>query len=719
MRFHRKTLWIWWLSYMAVVLVCVFAMLALYRHTSDTVQQSLESASRERAQNFAQLMDGVMNEIQIAANSIQLDSHMSALSSTRAARKTPETIDHIRCLQQEMLKQINTREHVEAIFLWFPQSDMLLTNIANWRAQHCAFGIDDFGLTMEELRTLGESANHSQYVQLQPDNLLYLRRINDHDGYKLLGIQVSTDTVLPEDAGFLQTDILLLQLDQGTVVWHGDESRWPGLTAQVYESDTSVLSLYQRTDQPLAGVRQIYTTGGYEIAYLMPQHDMYSPLSALRIACGLCCLALMLLGAGMALLFVRLQYRPIRRVADLVLSRAQETAEENVFQVIEQQVNTYLQELDQKDDLLRAARKRDQQHVLSHLITGWGADDPSAWLEAQDIHLAAYHYVLVCSLDSAALPQEEVSVSIRAALGTLQQQLRGLGLLYTLYFPRETMFLLDAGQTALNQLQETLRTFTETAQTTLQLSTAIGISRPQPGVPGLQLAAREAETALYAAVQQRQPVLAFDSIQQNANVDRMFFNRLSAIYDLTQNGNYQSALDLAEELAQQPGFGTLQAIALAINSAAKSVRLETPEQEAALRQILELPAALSRPEDLQEYAGRVFGQLAVSTAPAHSGQEAEVLEYLQKNYTDPQLSVAEMARQLSLSQSTLSRITMRTVGLTPLDYIQHLRMERAKELLQRGASVSEAAEQVGCTNTAALRRIFKKFENTTPANYAT
>ena len=168
----------------------------------------------------------------------------------------------------------------------------------------------------------------------------------------------------------------------------------------------------------------------------------------------------------------------------------------------------------------------------------------------------------------------------------------------------------------------------------------------------------------------------------------------------------------------QAGSTSIGAIVLAINSAALSVRLETPAQEAALRAVVELPATLHSPADLQEYAGRVLGQLAVSTAPERSEQEEAVLAHMQRVFCDPQMSVAELARQLDLSQSTLARITARTVGLTPLDYLQKLRVDRAKELLQSGMTVASAAEQVGCTNAAALRRIFKKFENATPAAFA-
>jgi len=715
MRVHRKTLWIWWLSYMAVALICIVAMVALYGRTINSLQSSLESNSRERAQSFAQRVDTVFTEIQSAANSIQLSSHMTALSPTRAGLKTPETVDHIRCLQQEMLTQISEKEHVESIFIWFPQSNMLLTDRANWRDEHCAFGIDHFDVTMEDLTALSDQLDTSTTAQLPNGDLLYLRKLNSRDGFRLIGIRSSSAGMLPKNSGYLQSDILLLQLDQGHLIWHNEADQWPDLASQVFSSDSSVLTLYTDHENPLAGMRGIYTKAGYEVAFVTPQSELYAPLTALRTVFIVLCAALLLLGAVMAFVFVRHQYRPIRRVADLVLSRTQETVDADVFTAIETHVNTYIKELEQKDKLLQAAEQRDQQHVLYHLITGWSVEFSSEFMQSRNISLADSHHALVCTLrPNASISQQESTVSIQAALGALQQHLYDFGLLHTLKFPQETMFLLDADLVSASDLFDTLKELAAAMEASLSLAMHIGISRPQPGIPGLQVAAREAEAALFSAIKAKQYVQWFD---QNAGVDRLFFSRLSAIYDLTQNGNYQGALDLAETLSEQSGFGTLQAIALAINSAAMTVRLETPEQEEALRRIIELPSQLTRPEELREYAGRVFGQLAVSTTPEHSKQEDQVLYFLHQNFSDPQLSVSEIARRLSVSQSTLSRITMRIANLTPLDYIQRLRMEKAKELLKQGMSVSQAAEEVGCTNAAALRRIFKKFENTTPADY--
>lgn len=716
-RFHRKTIWIWWLSYMAVVLTCLCAMLALYSRTANTVQQSLQSTSRERAQSFAQLADRAMDEMQSAANSVQLDSHMAALSPSQAGQKTPETIEHIRCLQQTMLTQISERDTLLAAFVWFPQADMLLSTIANWRGELCARGMEDFGLSPDELSGWAGTEETEHWLPTSSGGLLYLRRINSRDGYRVIGILADTARILPEDIGFLETDLLLLQLDQGALVWHGDESRWPGLAEQVFAAERDILTLYPDSDAALAGVRGVYTRSGYEIACLTPQAALYGPLAALRWMYAILCAVFLLVGVAMAYLFSRLQYRPVRRVADLVLSRAEGTVEADVFRSIEHRIRDYLQELEQKNALLRTASQREEQHMLMHLITGWGTGLSPRFLQDNQIRLAQSHYAMICNLQTRHMPQGESSLSIQAALSALQQLLQEHGLLHTLHLPEETLFLLDAERTDALRLTEPLEELATALEDSLHTVVRIGLSRPQPGVSGLPLAAQEAMAALYTAVREDRCLRQFQPLDPAASVDRLFFSRLAVIYDLTQSGNYQGALDLAEELSRQPGFGALQSVALAINSAAMTVRLETPEQEAALRELLEPPGRLSRPEELQEYAGRIFGQLAVSRPPEHSAQEEQVLQYFQQNFADPQLSVAEIARQLSLSQSTLSRLTMRLVSLTPLDYIQQLRMERAKELLRQGCSVSEAAEQVGCTNAAALRRIFRKFEDSTPAHY--
>ena len=82
-----------------------------------------------------------MDEIQSAANAIQLDAHMTALSPVRASLKTPEMIEHVLILQKNILEQIETKQYISGMFVWIPRAEMLLTNIANWRGDHCTWAL--------------------------------------------------------------------------------------------------------------------------------------------------------------------------------------------------------------------------------------------------------------------------------------------------------------------------------------------------------------------------------------------------------------------------------------------------------------------------------------------------------------------------------------------------------------------------------------------------
>ena len=57
-------------------------------------------------------------------------------------------------------------------------------------------------------------------------------------------------------------------------------------------------------------------------------------------------------------------------------------------------------------------------------------------------------------------------------------------------------------------------------------------------------------------------------------------------------------------------------------------------------------------------------------------------------------------------------------GYPPLQYINKLRIERAKQLLaDAGLSVSECAETLGFTDVNYFSRLFRKFTGVSPSKY--
>lgn len=92
--------------------------------------------------------------------------------------------------------------------------------------------------------------------------------------------------------------------------------------------------------------------------------------------------------------------------------------------------------------------------------------------------------------------------------------------------------------------------------------------------------------------------------------------------------------------------------------------------------------------------------------------------YVKDNYTDMNLSLSTIADQVKLSPKYVSMIFKTATSTGLLDYINFIRIQKAKELLETThITVDDAALQVGYSNSKTFRRAFVKFEGTTPGKY--
>jgi transcriptional regulator GlxA family with amidase domain len=80
--------------------------------------------------------------------------------------------------------------------------------------------------------------------------------------------------------------------------------------------------------------------------------------------------------------------------------------------------------------------------------------------------------------------------------------------------------------------------------------------------------------------------------------------------------------------------------------------------------------------------------------------------------------VEEMIKRSKLAERTFKRRFAKATGLTPIAYVQRLRIEDAKRRLERtDASVDEIGWRVGYEDAAFFRRLFKRTTGLTPGAY--
>jgi transcriptional regulator GlxA family with amidase domain len=80
--------------------------------------------------------------------------------------------------------------------------------------------------------------------------------------------------------------------------------------------------------------------------------------------------------------------------------------------------------------------------------------------------------------------------------------------------------------------------------------------------------------------------------------------------------------------------------------------------------------------------------------------------------------VSAMTAQSGLPPTTFARRFKRATGYRPIDYVHTLRVEEAKEMLERSdASIDQIGRDVGYEDPASFRRLFKRKAGVTPSIY--
>lgn len=95
-------------------------------------------------------------------------------------------------------------------------------------------------------------------------------------------------------------------------------------------------------------------------------------------------------------------------------------------------------------------------------------------------------------------------------------------------------------------------------------------------------------------------------------------------------------------------------------------------------------------------------------------QIAAALDYINKNY-DKQIKAIELANICSMSETHFRRIFEEYINMSPMDYVNLIRIQRACDLMKKtNDSMDLVAVKCGFSTTSTFNRNFKKYLNTSP-----
>lgn len=133
---------------------------------------------------------------------------------------------------------------------------------------------------------------------------------------------------------------------------------------------------------------------------------------------------------------------------------------------------------------------------------------------------------------------------------------------------------------------------------------------------------------------------------------------------------------------------------------------------------------LTKPIVLEELARTLLqiqqdfgGQVQAAAGASGTDQIEAIRQYIHINYAKD-ITGQSLAEQFYINASYLSHCFKQRVGIGISQYLENVRLERAKELIQAGYRAKRAGEMVGYTDASYFTRVFKRSTGITPSAFA-
>ena len=111
----------------------------------------------------------------------------------------------------------------------------------------------------------------------------------------------------------------------------------------------------------------------------------------------------------------------------------------------------------------------------------------------------------------------------------------------------------------------------------------------------------------------------------------------------------------------------------------------------------------------KKFVGEILSKLSeVSVTSADQNFLNKVMKEVEQNMSEEDFGVEELVKEVAMSRSQLHRKLVALTGQSPSEVLRNTRLLRANELLQKAASPSEVAWQVGLNSHTYFSKCFKR-----------
>ncbi|MEC0128302.1 helix-turn-helix domain-containing protein [Paenibacillus pabuli] len=267
----------------------------------------------------------------------------------------------------------------------------------------------------------------------------------------------------------------------------------------------------------------------------------------------------------------------------------------------------------------------------------------------------------------------------------------------------------------------------------LNVSSVIGIGSVQEQPRGISQSFEEARNALsYQVIKGGEPVFSFTQIMNMTGkselvTEEMIAGLEAAIDSMDERESVDMIHRIFRRIEAEPGFSPadlqLQCLNLLLLSIRKVSFQQLQQNTLLSRQLLSLEG-ISRFKtlaSLEQWMVEVIGGIIAFMLEHRTSKKrdmiSEIKEYVTAHYDEP-ISLAELAARFYMNPYYLSQFFKQKTGETYLNFLTHIRISKAKELLeQTDLKIYEICHKVGYSDAQHFARMFEKWTGFKPRDY--
>lgn len=751
----------WLVSYMLILLIPVIFSGVVYFVALQTVEKEINKANMEMLNQVQINTDNILYDAQRLSSDIAFNANVQRLMTFN---EYPKIDGHytVTELFKEFKRYDATNGYIDNFYVFFKNADFVVSPLtsAKSRAMYDILGYGG-GITFDQWYRLLTEKHVRDYVPLhlksrdneQAKAITYINSlpISDPDHPLATVVVVFNESRFREMfqsiQGVDQGDFFILD-ENNTLLLSGRPSAVPEFIKE--EGFTGKSGIFERqfNDEAVTVSFVGSKVSGLKYVAVVPKKVFMGKSVFLRNIIILEILLCLLIGGVVSIILTRIHYNPVSELVKLLsFNKTQKSSSDdfNEYHFIQEAIRSTLGEKEIINKRFEQQTSIFRSNFLHKLLKGKLGNTLSIQdsLHSLNIHFKseAFAVMLIHVEDCGKLSKargygckEEDLKTVQFIISNVMEELMGeRHSVFTTELDDMLAYLINFdGNDCMDKKQE-LFEIAGKAQNFIcehfSIQFTISISNLQETVDRIPQAYEEALEAMeYKMLMGSGKIISHSDIRSfeqryfyPLEIEQQLINyiksgdfiKVEGILDRIFKHNFLDAFT-SIQMAKCLTFDLVCTIIKAMDECGDLFL----EQENPIEILLECKTVMEMKEVMLHILSKVCENVKMKKSNKTQQLGHLAAEFIKSNYHSLDLNISMVAEQFDMTPTYISKVFKEQTGEGMHDYINKIRLQRAKELLKYGkASISETAVKVGYSNSNALIRAFKKYEGTTPGQY--